>query len=65
MADEDYDVDDLDDLEDDDFPLEDEDDAAEDAALDASPDLADATTICGGDAELGQMLIDLVMRLKQ
>lgn len=62
MSDDDFDIDLEDDADLDDMLVEEP--AEEEPADDASPDLQDATEICGGDAELGQMLIDLVMRLK-
>jgi hypothetical protein len=52
------------DLEDgDDDIMAEPDDDADDMSLDADPDLADATEICNGDAEQGQMLLDLIRRL--
>jgi len=59
MTTEDYEVDDLGDEDEDLGDLEIEE---SEPADDASPDLADATEICGGDAELGQMLLDLLDR---
>lgn len=60
MAEDEFDID-LEDGEDDLIADVAEDDG--DMALDADPDLSDATEIAGGDAELGQMLLDLIRRL--